>query len=152
MKLVDQVGGALALVQAGIDIARSKGDSVQQVLTLNETLQSLREQLLAVREQVTALASAKAELAERLAQRARFEHERGSFTLTKLQTGSVVYVRDYPGRRSNEAPIYYCAHCFKRGEQEILQIHAEQLHRDPYKCHACGSTDLIPNDRRMRVY
>ena len=151
-KLLDQVDGTLTLVKAGIDIARSKDNPAEQLLAQRERLQSIRQELLAVREQVTALEREKAELDERLAKRVRFEHERGEFVIRKLETGSVVYVREGSGQGEDGPVIHYCAHCFKRGEQEILQLDRECFGRDEHKCGACGGKALVPNTRRARAY
>lgn len=122
MKLLDSVNGVAAHIQAAVDVARGKDHPAAQIIKLRECLQTASERVLTLREQVTALEREKAKLEERLAERERFEHERGEFVARKLETGSVVYVRKGSGQGEDDPVIHYCAHCFKRGEQEILQL------------------------------
>ena len=152
MKLLDSVNGVAAHIQAAVDVARGKGHPAAQIVELRQCLQTVSEQVLALREQVTALEREKAELEERLAQRTRFEHERGEFVITKLKTGLVVYVRKRSHEEADEPPIHYCAHCFKRGEQEILQLEKEDFNRDEHKCGACGGKAFVPNTRHGKAY
>ena len=151
MKLLDSVNGVAAHIQAAVDVARGKDHPAAQIVKLRECLQTASEQVLALREEVTALEGEKAKLEERLTQRGRFEHERGEFVVRKLETGSVVYVRKRSGQGEDDPVIHYCAHCFKRGEQEILQLEEQAFNRDEHKCRVCGSKAFIPNGRRAEV-
>ena len=147
MTIVDQFSGLLKYMQAGIDVARGKDDPAAQLLELRNRLQTASEQLLVLREAVSALQREKAEVEERLAECTHFEMERDQFEMVKLETGSLVYERQEPVKGGHDAPVHYCAQCFRNGKQSLLDMKDQHARHDRHECPRCGGVALIPHDR-----
>ncbi|SDK30681.1 hypothetical protein [Billgrantia gudaonensis] len=152
MTLLERLDALLGSSRTILDIARNGGDAKALVITLREHIQTLREELLETREAVTTLLEEKREVEKQLAKALEFQMEREDYTLVTLSTGSVVCTLKQPASGEQQGPMYFCARCFEKGSREILEVKHTDFNRDTYNCPACGSTALIPNDRKMEVY
>jgi len=150
MNITEHIESALSLIKAGFEIAKSGGDPATVITDLKERLLSLQKELLSVKNEALAINKELLDAKERLMKFENFDRERDRYTLARLDNGSLVYVIK-PGTEVDDPLYYLCAYCFDRSIHTKLKLAEQDLGHDIYKCHECGATVLVPNDREAEI-